>query len=243
MADSLLTVTIPNLDGLAKDEVRFSFATNTHFADDTAATTFADDFFNHTYAGSGNPMNAALADCLSSVVDASEVRVYDITGHLDGSPHGSPYIIAPWTLQNNGGESRGNQLCAVLGYQTAAYLATPVDGPIGAIPTPESAQDMGAPATHSGTTKLQSRQSGRIYFGPLYSSVVGVDGNNNPELTDTWKTDFSANLHGFLAAHPEWMVWSRRNASLTAIAGGWVDNSIMTRRKKGYTGAGRTLWT
>lgn len=243
MAVQLLTYDWPNLDGEAKDAIRLSFVLESGHLAPGDGQTIWNRAFGTAYGTATLSSDHLFANCLSRAADAVTAKAYDISTFLDGSPHGSPYLTEQVTVSGTGGESRGNQLCAVIGVQSANYLSTPTDGPIGPIPTPEAAQDMGAPATHDGVTKLRSRQSGRYYWGPLDSSVVGVDGNNNPELTGTWQTNLEQNFTGFLLAQGTVRIWSRRNAAVYAIASGWIDNSIATRRKKAYAGAGRTLFT
>ncbi len=240
MSVSLCTFTVPNNDGDPKDEVRFSFVIEGALLTAGGLQTLWTAVMDTAYPGASLHSSAALASCLVLTGGAITGRAYDITAFLDGSPHGSPYLVEAVTGTGPGGDSRGNQLCAVIGFQSAAYLSTPVDGPIAAIPSSESAIDQGAPATHMGTTKLQSRQSGRIYFGPLDGSVIGIDANANPELTGTWKTNFSENFHDAIVTPGVFRVWSRRNAAVYPITQGWVDNSIGTRRVKAFKGAGRT---
>ena len=246
MAASLITATIQNNDLDPKDEVRFNWATNTGGLTAVQAQTFVDDFFKVDPGGAGTANEHALASCLTpgTVLNGVDIRVYDITGHLDGSPHGSPYVHTATTLDAVGGDSRGNQLVVVFGFHASSYGTTPVDGPtVATIPTTERAQDQGAPPQHTGVEKLQSRRSGRMYFGPVDGSIIGVDGNANPELTGTWKTNFPANLAAFLAEHPEWCSWSRRDLAVYPVSAGWVDFSIMTRRVKAFSGAGRGAWS
>lgn len=243
MAVQLITYDWPNLNGEAKDAVRLSLVMEIGTLPPGSLQSNWNDWMGHAYGTATLSTDHLFANCLSRAADAVTAKAYDITAFLDGSPHGSPYLTEQVTVSGTGGESRGNQLCAVVGVQGANYLSTPTDGPIGAIPTPEAAQDMGAPATHMGVTKLRSRLSGRWYLGPIDSSVVGVDGNNNPELTGTWQTNLEQNFAGFLLAQPAVRIWSRRNAAVYAIGSGWVDNSIATRRKKAYAGAGRTPFT
>lgn len=236
----LMTVKVPNLDGIAKDEVEWGFA----FAEtpgggtvDADMQSWATDFFTHDY-GTGQ-----LAGYLSQCLDFAHVQInhYDITAHLNGSPHGSPIFsgLVDWSASGGSQTASGNQLSAVLAYQATAYGSYPVEGPSGAIPTPESAQDMGAPATHTGLTKLRQRKAGRVYLGPLNGNAITHDANHNPKLTANAQNSFKAAAvngeSGGAHAHGlTWSVWSRRNASLDAITEGWVDQCIHTRRRRAF---------
>lgn len=238
---SLVTFEIGNKNGVAKDSVRFQIVT-------VAGADWAEldlqgmaiKFLDTVHTGATNPMGAYLASCLDL---STTVRAYRIDGHLDGSPHGSPYATAVQARVAEGGDSRGNAQCAVITWHSSAYDTTPNEGPSGDIPTPESAVDMGAPATHTGVTKLKARQANRMYFGPLDGSTIGVDGNANPQFTDTFMTDAQKNMGGFLLTDGFGVhVWSRRNAAVTAIGSGWVDRGVKIRRNKGFQPNTRTLF-
>lgn len=248
MSPALATVSLNNLDGIGKDGVTWGFAFDN---DPTGGTTVADigswldDFFTHDY-GSGQVIHFG-----STCLDWANVlvRVYDLAGHLDGSPHGSPVgtSIHDWSLFQPNQRASGNQLSAVISYHVTAYAALPTEGPTATLPTPESAQDYGAPATFEGTTKPKARGSGRIYFGPIGGDSYAGDTNNNPVLTAAAITSFAAapaaGMAGGTNAHGlTWAVWSRRLASLTGITGGWVDHCVKTRRLREFVNNQRTVY-
>jgi len=115
-------------------------------------------------------------------------------------------------------------------------------------PTPESAQDYGAPATHMASSRPKSRHLGKIEFGPLDASAIGVDGNANPQFTDTFVNDAVAVLANFMAnvgsitGGAAWSVWSRRDAFVYGVTGGWVDRGVKTRRSKTFVPNLRTTF-
>lgn len=238
---SLVTFELPNMNGVAKDAARMQVVTQA--SDFWAATdleAMAEKLFDTVHTGATNAMGHYLASCLDP---ATTIRAYDISAHLDGGPHGSPYVSAAITRTATGGDSRGNAQCAVINWHSLDYATTPNNGPVGAIPTPESAQDMGAPATHSGVTKLKARKANRMYFGPLDGSTIGVDGDGNPQFTDTFMTDAQKNFGGFFLTDGFGVhVWSRRDSGVHAIGGGWVDRGIKIRRTKGFSPGTRTTF-
>lgn len=245
MVANLVTATLQNNNSQPRDEVRFSWVIDNGPIAAPAAQNIFTDFFGLSPGGSSAPMCEALASCMAPSVapPGAEIRVYDISGHLDGSPHGSPYLVTNARLPSVGGDSRGNQLAVVMGYQAADYLSVPVEGPSGAIKTQGPLAVRTALPTHTGVTKLQSRHSGRLYFGPIDASIIGVNADANPELTGTWQTNFALDVEAFQDVHPEWCIWSRANAAIVRITQGWVDFSIESRRKRAFTGAGRGAWT
>lgn len=237
--DSLVTCTFQNNDSSTRDETRFQLVVET-----AAPLTGSQlqgiwqEFFNNH--GGTHGLGAYLASCVSRTIPGA-LFAYDITAHLDGSPHGSPYASSSVTIDGAVSDSRGNQLCAVFAFVDSFYSAVPTSGPTVSIPTPESAQDAGAPATHLGTNRPKSRHANRMYFGPVSADAIGVDGNANPQWTDTFMADAHLALHTFagnvdtLPGAPIWMVWSRRNAQVEAVASGWVDRGIKTRRRKAFS--------
>lgn len=245
MATSLITFTAQNNNGVAKDAIRFQLVWNQGSMSATSLEAHWTEFLNTVHTGQTHKLGEYLAGCISRTTP-QVMAAYDITSHLDGSPHGSPYVtVSDTVLPAALGDSRGNAQCAVLSWNSSDYTVTPVTGPTGAIPTPESAQDMGAPSTHPGVTRLRQRRSNRMFFGPVEGGAIGVNGDGNAQWTDTFMTDVSANLAGFLADAGSniWQGWSRRNADVWSVVEGWVDRGIKIRRHKGFDPNERTTWT
>lgn len=90
------------------------------------------------------------------------------------------------------------------------------------------------------------RRKGRIYLGPF--NLDANDGTGQVSRP-------SFNLRSSILAATErlqqtlqaeditWCVWSRANAALYPIGGGWVDNAWDTQRRRGVEASERTLWT
>lgn len=235
---SLCTMSIPNKNGVPKDGVKMQFVLEGSSPLTATQLELAwNSLLNH--AGPTNTLAGYLASCLSRVPDAA-VAAYDITAVLGGGAMGSPYVTGHQTVGASLGDSRGNQLVAGFGFHSGTYASTPAVGPTAAIPTPESAQDMGAPATHMGPTRPKSRQLARMAFGPLDASAIGVDGNLNPQFTDTFINDAVFILSnwittiGAITGGQALAVWSRRDAATNTISGGWVDRGVKTRRSKTF---------
>lgn len=244
---ALATITIQNLDGNPKDEVRNSVT----IAFDDSTAGFGDvaaalqDLYNASTFAHQN-IGHYLATCLAAQAD---IRVYDITTHLDGSPHGSPVFELPAAaITNSGINSKGNQVAATIAYH-ADLSAVPEQGPVGAIPTPERGIDWGAPATHTGITKPRASRRGRIYIGPLDNSRIDVDGNNNAKLSTTSATNLAGLMHDWAGAGGDLagrnlalVVWSRKLAAVHVVTGGWVDTELTTVRRRQFVPALRETW-
>lgn len=242
---TLLVVTMPNKDGDPKDTVKMSFAFDDASAN-PAIFTWCTDLFEHNFGT--NALHGYIASCIDW--PQATMDQYDLTGHLDGSPHGSPVASAgPGSFVPPGAPdmSGANQTAMVIGFQAAGYATAPTVTGSGEVPTPEQAQDYGAPATHIGNLKGKARQAGRIYFGPLAQSSIANDANNNPVVAGAILVDAAAaftalksggaNDHGL-----HWSVWSRRDAVLRHVTQGWMDHGVKTRRTREFVPNLRTAF-
>lgn len=242
----LSTVVFQDVDGLPRDEVEMSFAvhdTNVTTAGPTNISNAIQDFLNTAAAGATSPLASYLSPTLSRAAGATKINTYNIDGHLNGSPHGTPVAITSFTLGASGSANEfPGQIAACLSYHAdTSSLAERLPGQV--IPTDDEAQDVGAAATHTGTARLKSRGRGRIFFGPLCEWFI-----NNPDGTITTRlmTDLVKASEAFLAATAagfvQWSVWSRADATLRDVTGGWVENEFATQRRRRERPTVRTLW-
>jgi hypothetical protein len=237
MAGAILaTVKVPGFDGMPKDS-----AVNNWVIGWTSGST-------GLALSLCAPLQVALTTFYSAIhVDLSphhdwahsQLEVYDITGHLDGSPHGSPIyvgVVASSAPPDNLGLPNG--CCICLSYHCDYGTDFESAGVDSAIPTQDWAQDQGAPATHAGRARPRSRDRGRLYIGPLDQGTVdnttGLTGQARPGGTTLDRIRHAA--YAFLvdttisALTGYWGVWSRRNASVKPITGGNVANSFTYQR-------------
>jgi hypothetical protein len=234
VSPALVTVHIPNFDGVSKDQCQQSWVVmqdNTDEASQPRWNVRLEAFYN------------ALTPYLSGHADWAHARFdwYLLAGHMDGSAHGSPnasYNIALTAPSATTGLPAGVAAC--LSYWSAGKDADAVTGPTGTIPTDARAVHEGAPATHSGHTRPQSRDRGRLYVGPLGPAAL-EDGTGT-----TGETRISASLRSTLAAAAEalitsatgaavneiWSQWSRRNNMVSPVTGGRVGNAFSYQRKR-----------
>lgn len=235
---TLARVVLPNKNGLAVDAVTNDFAFDVDATDSTkqlAIDTALTGFYDGNKAISGQNTITYFATCID--VTKVLVQLYDLTGHLGGSPLGSPLVTTTpsWTrLGTLGGPaSGGNQLSACCVFH-AAY-DVPEVGASASIPTSEAAQDEGAPATHTGITRPRARERGRVYLGPLAAGATSlVDSNGNPSLLAAAVDTFTAACTDLMATSTVWSVWSRRDSLLRPVTHGWIDKGIKTQRRRTY---------
>lgn len=94
----------------------------------------------------------------------------------------------------------------------------------------------------------QASRRGRIYLGPLgdLASTTG-DPTHFPAPSSTWINRITTAAHQLTVdtiGHGwEWVVYSRKNNTSTAIVNGWVDNAWDTQRRRGNAPSTRTTWT
>jgi hypothetical protein len=221
MAGALLCeVTLPHVDGITRDEVvnTFPFITTADPPSTLNMTDAADaiEAFYNTIPSGLNAVAGWLNASRSRASNACSIRYYDIIGHLDGSPHGSPLATSLFTLgaQASGGGALPAEVACVLTSQ-AAY---------------------GSDVEFAPGARPRARDRGRLYLGPLTSAAVHLDSTTqrasvNTQLIASWQAAGAA-LKA-LASSVGWSVWSRRNAILKLIIQGWVDDAFDTHRKRG----------
>lgn len=227
----LAVMVMENRSGLAKDRI-----VNTFALDDVAGPPAVD--VGGAVTSAFQAFYLALVPYLSFEADLNTFRMeyYDLTGHLDGSAHGSPFNIV--SVGGFGGTVIQGipQGCCCLIQWRATDTVDPVVGPSGLIPTDREGQREGAPATHVGRTRPRSRSMGRSYVGPL--NVNTLDSLGAPSyrtiLKSAVKTAIAtaANhlLVSLITAGTPMAIWSRRNAAMKQITSGAVLDKFAYQR-------------
>lgn len=206
------------------------------FVDSQTPTGLITHFLNDTI-GPNHPMGGYLSPDLSRATNAVRLDYTDVTAHLDGSPAGTPFRTDFLTLVASvGGFPLPPQLSAVLAYRRD-YGSDLEHGGIVTEKTPESAQDDGAPATHTGASRPRARDRGRMYFGPLCSLTAGPGGG---ALASTFTADAGPSFNTLFdtqnsTAHNQFNVvqWSRAAASVGAVRHYFLNESFGVVRKRG----------
>lgn len=242
MPDILATVTFAAKSGMPKDAVvnNFAFSMPSGWNDPNLLTGKLDDLYNDVVVGQQNALSAYLGNSLVRTAGGATVDVYDITGHLDGSPHGSPIGSAVFTLGaslGTGDLPREVQLCVTLrgvGWSTAL-----VEVP-----------DTGDPGT--APDRPRQRHTGRLFLGPLsagnaVAAADAVTGDVRPGAT--FRADVLEAFEAFgeaiaaTWAGARWGVWSRAMTFIHTIERVEVDDAFDIQRRRGSSPTTRTSQT
>lgn len=236
MADVLVTATLPAMSGDEADSVQNAFAFRGALLDAPTAAGFAitavAGFYNTPNQGDPNPLAIMISDWIDRTANACTLRAYDITGHLDGSPHGSPIQITPFTLgavsQPSG--PMPEETSAVLTIRGSGWETTPVEVPGG--PNPEDPP-----------IRPKQRITGRLYVGPLHSMAFTRDGNKRTRLTaevgNRMRDSANQMRDGAAGNGLVWSVWSRTVGILTPVTHVQSDDAPDTQRRRGAGPTGR----
>lgn len=98
----------------------------------------------------------------------------------------------------------------------------------------------------SGATRPKARRRGRLFIGPL--NGLAIDEHlADARLASLFTLALRANAN-VMGDHLEtlsasWAVWSRANATLYPVVGGWTDNAPDIQRRRGVSPTARTVFT
>lgn len=236
--DVLAVCTLPHVDGYARDDIKMAMAFDIGSSSDYSALAARWASFFNTVQATGTAVCEWINASRTRAAGGCYVDVFDLTGHLDGSPHGSAVDHSTFTLGAAASAiSLPNEVACAVSFRAVGHASALELGSIEAIPTPQAAQNMGAPATHSGRAHPRARRRGRFYVGPLtISTVTDTDTDKRPRLKDIFRNTVGQ-AGGTLTqdaptVHPS--IWSRRDEVLRHISGGViVDDAFDTQRRRG----------
>lgn len=171
-------------------------------------------------------------------------RIYDVTDHLDGTPHGSPVAVANavWNTPPVTPDVLPEE-CA-LNLNLEAWFAgdpPPVEVPDNAFPfdvdDPDAAPD-----------RPRQRRSGSVVLGPFgVLANETVAGKARPDdqmraqiLEAAQRLALEWRGGGGGTTPVEWLQWSRKNAAVSLVERVWLDNSWDTQRSRGAASTSRT---
>lgn len=163
------------------------------------------------------------------------LRIYDVTDHLNGEPHGSPLVEGPFTLTNNA------QAGALPAEVTTKVTLRAFDWDIQPIERPDGA-DEGLEVD-----RPRSRYTGGFYLPSLSSnaSFDTVAGSSRPhpdfrttclQAVDTLAISLAATLGATLGL----AVWSRKDAAMRLADIASIDDAWDTQRRRGEARTVRT---
>lgn len=201
------------------------------------------DFFRATGPNHAITLASIMSREIDGGADRTVVKAYDITPVLSGGMMGSPiatYTYGFPTVQ--GGSSLPRELAAVLRFETALRNVSPVEGADNIA--------LGPPDAGTKRDRPKSRETGRVYIGPLNFAVLAnnLDSSINTTLRDT-ATGAGLDLYNALKAiSPANIlglgVWSRQSGKVSPVAHFYMDNAMDVIRKRGpkaTTGTRRTV--
>lgn len=173
---------------------------------------------NFTPAGAADSITSLFSQSISRAVDSGMAKCFDITGHLDGSPHGSPIATLPIEADAAaGGGPLASQLAVCVTLRARNALSYPVEVP----PAPPGEPNVQRP---------RARHSGRMFFGPINSFYQGASPDGEPRpgsgtigilLAGCEAIQDELNAEGFA-----WCVWSRKNQAMSVIERVECDDSF-----------------
>lgn len=166
-----------------------------------------------------------FGDELSSVIHPS-YALYDISAHLNGSPHGAPFDMGNTSSPLGvDGSSLPGQIALVVDYHA----------------------DLTGISEFGPSSRPRARRRGRHYHGPMPISALDEDSTTNIPF---WKAAqvaaFVGAYHTLLAGVPagiEWDVWSRKDAAVYPIIGGWVDTTPHRARHREEPTNVKVFWS
>jgi hypothetical protein len=230
MPVTLAKVTLNSSTGLPRDAVVNNFVYSTPLVADTMSADLI-AFYAHIGAFFGRTLAAGSAPHM--------IETYDISGHLDGSPHGSPTSTTMFAVPASAGAiSLPRQVCIVVPYH-ADFGVTLEHGASATRPTTESAIDQGAPPTHPALTRPRANLRGRLFLGPW--NTLAQDSVNGLGFSAELITAIQLAVHE-LIARGFWAIWSRASASVHPVLAAAVDLAWQTQRRRVIGGAGRTAF-
>lgn len=228
---SLAVITLPSVTGLPKDSFVNTWALGGVGPDDTGAQLDAvTAALAAIYVGNGGHFSTAV----SRAANACSIKLYDITNKLDGAPHGSPYRLGFFGMP---------AAAAGVDYPSEVALAMTLEGTGRAGAQVELGGNPNAVPPIK-ATRPKGRRTGRIFFGPLRSTVG--DGGSPVRPAAAVTAAFRASINqaaddiNAIKAINRLGVWSRSDAVIYGLANVSSDNAFDTQRRRGEASTLRT---
>lgn len=238
--DILVSAHLPHVSGFAEDTFVNNFAVKTApgwvgDGTDLGEVTFAiAQFWTHTNGG-GFQVGDYISPGVSRVSQACRLKVYDLTGHLDGSPHGSP-------INEDGFTMPAASIGVIQPEEVALVLTLRADGWEEALVETSDGPDAG-----TAVDRPRQRFSGRIYVGPFHANANEADAASKARPKVELRTvmlDAIEKVQDDLAIGGHTLgVWSRVGQGIVPITHAQVDNAWDTQRRRGVAPTIRTTRT
>jgi hypothetical protein len=226
MQNCHVTVTLPGISGLAEDNVvnTFTFSDPVGIlpADLDAITAALFDFYRLTAAPQVSAVSTYLGPALSRSTTVA-LRFYDIDGHLDGSPVGSPERtdMAAFDLL---GSASATGLPSEVAVCLTLYAA------------------FGSDVEFGPGTRPRARDRGRVYIGPLNQNAMTTAlGRTRPEPGFVQDLAEAGARLARAPMGPKLSVWSRRAGLVRPVERVSVDDAFDTQRRRGIAPTAKTF--
>lgn len=226
MGDVLAEVVLAHKSGLIADSVvnTFAFITTSTPPSNTEMDAIASDivdFYNVVPSGH-NAVAGFIGSQISRVANACHIKFYDLAGHLNGTPHGSPIRDVAFTLSAMvpGATPLPSELAAALSFRAAYNTAVEF-----------------APGE-----RPRASLRGRVFIGPLTQSTSQVDGTTGRvSLTTSFRETLTISGAALRdSTDSQWGVWSRKLAQLRDVELVWCDDAYDVQRRRGEKAIVRT---
>lgn len=233
----LVTANLKATSGLSTDDVQNSFAIQVPnvWDPDTdllEVTGVVADFYRLGNTN-GHSVGESIGPSISRAAAACAIKVFDVSAHLNGTPHGSPIAEDTFTMSPAAAASElPREVAAVVTLRGTDWEAQPIERPDG--PDPDSAPD-----------RMRARYTGRIYVGPLANTagelaMVANVARPTAQLNTTLRLATERmvdQLHG--AGFLGLSVWSRKEAAFFEVVQVETDDAWDTQRRRGAQPTGR----
>lgn len=239
---TLVRVELPSVSGIPEDTIVNDWVVPNLDSTDpietaSAVTLHFEDFFNLA-SPEGLQLAAFIGASRTRATNGCSIKCYDIGGHLDGSPFGSPYRVDTFTLAGaDGSANLPEEVAAVITMRASGWDTALVEAPDGA--DPGSAKD-----------RPRQRHSGRVFLGPLKASTLTTDGTTG--VTRFASSGAGTFLQQVLAAVDRLNtgvveevseglgVWSRVDGVVRQAVRVEMDNAFDTQRRRGPRATARS---
>jgi hypothetical protein len=194
----------------------------------------------HFYTVVATGSTLAYKTYLASSIDFTRGvtwTAYDITGHLDGTPHGSPIASNTYSLGTapGGGTVIPEGVAASLSFRRD--YGTDV----------EFVRD---PVTHKVISRPRGQDRGRMYLGPLNSNAFTFDATTSrTKMSPTFMANMCGQLNGSIKITDSgsnlwhFSQWSRKKGSVADLKLIWMDDRPDYQRRRADQGLARTTAT
>lgn len=226
MADEVFVqVVLKNDTAIDRDKVVNTFAFSDVVVDQDREDIFDAlvRFYNVAAGAPAFSIASQLSPALNTGALQSEMRMYDIRLHLDGSPHGSPIDTRLWTLGASAAAAAlPSEVAMALTLEAIGWDQQPVEGAAGVRP--------------------RSRFRGRLYLGPWGTGVNEMNAGVSRPSGDLRDVCFAAAARlkaDAVATGANWCLWSRARAACTPIVSASSANDWDTMRSRGERASAR----